>query len=119
MGEVAKRQTKGTQPKNAIEKSIECNEIIAQKVFVEPGQVTILSFPLPPKEVLPGHLAFDFKQIRNDLAIKAISPGGRTNVVIYLEHRRCLFDVQTSLKASHGILIVRDPKENLIEWEFK
>lgn len=99
--------------------TILCDGIKPQSVFVEPGKVTVLSFPLPPKEVLPGSPIFDFKQIRNDLAIKSMRPTGHTNVVIYLPERRCIFNVKAVSQGGQDVLVVQDPKDNLINLEFK
>jgi hypothetical protein len=101
------------------EKSIECNEVKPQKVYIEPGKITVLSFPLPPKEVLPGSPVFDFKQIRNDLAIKTLGNMGHTNVIVYVEQRRCVFDIRSVHQGGQDVLVVRDPKDKLVELESK
>jgi hypothetical protein len=105
--------------KTANNGAILCDGIKPQSVLVEPGKVTVLSFPLPPKEVLPGSPIFDFKQIRNDLAIKSMRPTGHTNVVIYLPERRCIFNVRAVSQGGQDVLVVQDPKDNLINLEFK
>ena len=49
------------------EKSLPCDDVKTQKVHVALGRLTILSFPIKPKDILPGESSFDFKQIKNDL----------------------------------------------------
>src|SRR5580704_192798 len=77
------------------EKSIPCDDKRPRVVKVALGRVTVLNFPFKPKDVVPGSNAFDFKQIKNDLVIMSVRPGGHTNAVVYLEERRCSFDLIT------------------------
>ena len=92
-----------------------CDDNKPQLVRVGLGRITILSFPLVPKEVLPGENVFDFKQIKNDLAIKALRGSSRTNIVVYLQERRCAFDLISVQGRGDDILIVRDRKEMQME----
>ena len=72
------------------EKTIPCDDKRPRVVRVAMGRVTVLNFPFKPKDVVPGSEAFDFKQIKNDLVIMSVKPGGHTNAVVYLEERRAL-----------------------------
>lgn len=101
------------------EKTVLCTDEKVQKVRVTFGRITTLNFPVAPKEVLPGEAIFDFKQIRNDLNIKALSPRARTNVVIYLQERRCSLDLVTVSSGGDDILFVRDPAEKQFEVRFQ
>lgn len=97
------------------EKSILCDEKRPQPIRVALGRITVINFPLKPKEVVPGEASFDFKQIKNDLVIKPLRSGGRTNMLVYLEERRCAFDLITVRERGDDILIVRDPKDSQFE----
>lgn len=97
------------------EKTIACDDKKPRPVHVAYGRVTVINFPFKPKDVVPGEAIFDFKQIKNDLVIKALKTGGRTNVLVYLEERRCAFDLITVRGPGDDILIVRDPKESQYE----
>lgn len=101
------------------EKFLPCDDMKTQKVRVALGRLTVLSFPVKPKEILPGESSFDFKQIKNDLAIKALSPGAKTNVFVYMAERRCAFDVVTVSFGGDDIIFVRDPKDKQLEVNFK
>lgn len=101
------------------EKSLPCDDTKTQKVRVALGRLTILSFPVKPKEILPGESSFDFKQIKNDLAIKALRPGAKTNVFVYMAERRCAFDVVTVPSGGDDIIFIKDPEENQFEVNFK
>lgn len=101
-----------------IEKSIACDDKKPRLVKVTYGRVTVINFPFRPKDVVPGEVVFDFKQIKNDLVIKAVKPNGRTNVFVYMEERRCAFDLVTVKALGDDILIVRDPKESQFEVKF-
>ena len=100
------------------EKSIPCDDKRPRVVKVALGRVTVLNFPFKPKDVVPGSAAFDFKQIKNDLVIMALRPGGHTNAVVYLEERRCAFDLITVKTKGDDILIVKDPKDSQYEVKF-
>lgn len=101
------------------EKTIICDETKVQKVKVGFGRITTLSFPGTPKDILPGEPAFDFKKIKNDLAVIALRPNSKTNIVVYLQERRCAFDLVTVPSGGDDILSVRDPKERLFEVKFQ
>ena len=101
------------------EKSIQCDGVNPKLVRVATGRITVINFPFRPKDVVPGEGIFDFKQIKNDLVIKALRISGRTNVVVYLEERRCIFDLVTVSGKGDDILIVRDPKDSQYEVTFQ
>jgi len=100
------------------EKSIACDDKQTRAVRVARGRITTINFPFKPKDVVPGAAIFDFKQIKNDLLISALRVGGRTNVVVYLENRRCAFDLITVTNQGDDILIVKDPKDAQYEVKF-
>jgi hypothetical protein len=100
------------------EKTIPCDEKRPRVVRVAMGRVTVLNFPFKPKDVVPGSNAFDFKQIKNDLVIMAVKPGAHTNAVVYLEERRCAFDLITVHGQGDDVLIVKDPKDSQYEVKF-
>ncbi len=102
----------------SLEKTIICDNLKPQLVKVETSRLTLLNFPLPPKEVIPGGGGFDFRKIKNDLSIKSLRPGARTNVAVYLTERRCSFELVTVGLGGDQILIVRDPKDEQFEVKF-
>jgi hypothetical protein len=102
----------------ASERTLVCNEKVPQIVRVTFGRITVINFPFKPKDVVPGQLSFDFKQIKNDLVIKAMRMQARTNLLVYLEDRRCAFDLVTVPNRGDDILIVKDPKDDQIEVKF-
>jgi hypothetical protein len=99
-------------------KIIICDDSKPRPVRVTLGRVTIINFPTKPKEVVPGEVLFDFKQIKNDLVIKPLRSSARTNVAVYLEERRCVFDLITVRTREDGILVVADPKDSQYEVNF-
>ncbi len=102
----------------AKETTIPCDDKNTKPVKVAYGRITTINFPFKPKEVVPGRLIFDFKQIKNDLLISALHTTGRTNVIVYLENRRCAFDLTTVSGQGDDILIVKDPKDSQYEVKF-
>jgi len=95
-----------------------CDDSKPQVVHVGLGRITILSFPLVPREVLPGENVFDFKQIKNDLAIKALRGSSRTNVVVYLQERRCAFDLIAVQGRGDDIISIKDSRDAKLEPRF-
>jgi len=108
-----------SNPLIAKEKSIPCDEKRPRTVRVNIGRVSVLNFPFKPKEVVPGNSSFDFKQIKNDLILMALRVGARTNALVYLEERRCAFNLVAVRSGGDDILIVKDPKDSQIEAKFK
>ena len=100
------------------EKSITCDDKKPKLIRITFGRVTVLNFPFKPKEVVLGSQIFDFKQIKNDLVIMAMRTTGQTNVVVYLEERRCSFNLVTVKSGGDDILIVKDPKDSQYEVRF-
>jgi len=100
------------------EKSIPCDDKRPRIVRVAMGRVSVLNFPFKPKDVVPGSTAFDFKQIKNDLVIMAIKPNAHTNAVVYLEDRRCVFDLVAVRNQGDDVLVVKDSKDSQYEVKF-
>jgi hypothetical protein len=98
-------------------KTMTCDDAKAQLIRVPIGRVTTLNFPVAPKDAVPGEGGFDIKRIQQDLVIKVIRPGAATNLVVYLESRRCFFHLTSGIGGDESIF-VRDPKEKTIEVKF-
>ena len=98
-------------------KLVVCDDAKAQLVQIPIGRVTTLNFPTAPKDAIPGEGGFDIKRIQQDLVIKAVRPGSSTNLVVYLESRRCFFHLKSGIGGDESIF-VRDPKEKTIEVKF-
>jgi len=84
------------------ERSIPCDDKRPMVVRVAPGRVTVLNFPFKPKDVV----------------IMAVKPSSHTNAVVYLEERRCIFDLIAVSSRADDILIVKDPKDSQYEVKF-
>lgn len=107
-----------TSQAKELSKTITCDEFKPKTVRVNFGRLTMINFPVTPKEILPGEAVFDFKQIKSDLAIKALKPGAKTNIFVYMQERRCSFNLTTVSSGGDDILYVRDPKDRQIEVKF-
>lgn len=99
--------------------SISCDSNHAQVVRVAAKSITTLSFPVKPKDIVPGENSFDFHRIGSDLIIKPLRPGASTSVLVYMSERRCAFQLKTVSGTGDGILTVEDPEDKLIEAKFK
>lgn len=102
----------------AAEKSILCDDKSPKTVRITYGRVTVLNFPFRPKDIVKVNPAFEFKQIKNDLVLTALRVGANSNVVIYLEERRCLFNLKSVMEGGDDLLIVKDPKDSQYEVRF-
>lgn len=100
------------------EKSILCDDKSPKTVRITYGRVTVLNFPFRPKDIVKVNPAFEFKQIKNDLVLTALRIGATSNVVIYLEERRCLFNLKSVMEGGDDLLIVKDPKDSQYEVRF-
>jgi hypothetical protein len=79
------------------------------RVQVTLGRSTILSFPTRPSKVVLGNKnLFAVEYIESDLAISALHPQARSNLVVYLQGRRFTFDVVASAGIGDEILLIRD-----------
>lgn len=96
---------------------VSCDDSKSQIIRIPYSRVTTLNFPTTPKEAIPGEGGFDIKRIQQDLVIKAMRMGSSTNLVVYLESRRCFFHLVSSTKGDESVF-VRDPKEMTIEVKF-
>lgn len=79
------------------------------RVTVALGRSTILSFPTRPSKVVLGNKnLFAVEYIDSDLAISALHPQARSNLVVYLQGRRFSFDVVAAAGGGDEILLIRD-----------
>ena len=104
--------------KKETEKSILCDDKNPKAVRVTIGRVSVLNFPFKPKDIVKISPYFYFKQIKNDLIITAHKIGARSNVVVYLEECRCLFNLVSVQGIGDDMLIVKDAKDSQYEVRF-
>ena len=95
-----------------------CPHKYPKSIRVPFNDVMTLEFPEKPRDSLPGNNRFDFKFIGNDLAIKSLSLRARANLFVYLGKRKCVFKLITTRKNSDDVVIVRYPKEKVIEVKY-
>lgn len=107
-----------SQAKSTGEKVVICDDANPRTVKITSGKVTVLSFPMNPKDIVPGNARFDFKRIRNDLNILALSPSAKTNIIVYMAEKRCAFNLVTVLSGGDEILFVKDSKDKQFEVKF-
>jgi hypothetical protein len=119
LGAICYASMTGKPGKFESEKTILCDDTHAQKVRVESKKLTVLSFPVTPKDVVPGENSFDFKRISNDVVIKPLKPNATTNIIVYMPERRCAFELLTVPSRGDGILNVKDPRDKQFEVKFE
>ena len=116
--QVRSKEVRRSIKAEATEKSILCDDKNPKTVRITYGRVTVLNFPFRPKDIVKVNPAFEFKQIKNDLVLTALRIGANSNVVIYLEERRCLFNLKSVMEGGDDLLIVKDPKDSQYEVRF-
>lgn len=116
--QVFSKSTRSAIKTETLEKSILCDDKSHKTVRITYGRVTVLNFPFRPKDIVKVNPAFEFKQIKNDLVLTALRIGANSNVVIYLEERRCLFNLKSVTESGDDLLIVKDPKDAQYEVRF-
>lgn len=97
---------------------ITCPQKYPATIKVPLGDAMIMEFPEKPKHSLPGKNDFDFQYIDKDIGIKSLSSGAKANLFVYLGKKRCAFKLKTTSSGSDDIVIVRYPKEKLIEVKY-
>ncbi len=118
MDQVISKEARKTIKTESLEKSILCDDKKPKTVRVTYGRVTVLNFPFRPKDIVKVNPAFEFRQIKNDLVLTALRIGSSSNVVIYLEERRCLFNLKSVTEGGDDLLIVKDQKDSQYEVRF-
>ncbi len=116
--QVLSKEVRRSIKTDAMEKSILCDDKSPKTIRITYGRVTVLNFPFRPKDIVKVNPAFEFKQIKNDLVLTALRIGASSNVVIYLEERRCLFNLKSVTEGGDDLLIVKDPKDAQYEVRF-
>lgn len=92
------------------------------QITVTLGRSTILNFPARPTKIVLGnknHFAVEY--IESDVAISALHPTARCNLVVYLQGRRFTFDLTTSGGPNSEIFLIRDGylRSNQTQWKSK
>ena len=84
------------------------SEMKIETVYVRPGALTILSFPVKPDTAALGpHSPFSLKYIENDIVISGPA-GAHTNMFVYLFGRRFGFELKASAGRYDDVVQVRD-----------
>lgn len=116
--QVFSKSVRSTIKTESQEKSVICDDKNPKTIRISYGRVTVLNFPFRPKDIVKVNSAFEFKQIKNDLVLTTLRIGASSNVVIYLEERRCLFNLKSVTDGGDDLLIVKDPKDAQYEVRF-
>jgi hypothetical protein len=101
-------------------RTVFCNDNKLERILVAPGRNTTLNFPAPPTKAVPGNQGlFGILYVEEDLIISSLRLGAHTNLSVYLEGRRCSFDLRTVPDGADDIVKVRDPDEQKIKVRIK
>ncbi len=95
-----------------------CPQKYPQQIRVPLGDAMVMEFPEKAKDSLPGKSGFDLKYIGKDIGIKALRSGARANLFVYLGSKRCAFKLVATTTRSDDIVVIRYPKEELIEVKY-
>lgn len=96
---------------------ISCSETKPERIRIGQSGVTVLSFLSTPKDVVLKKSPFDLKRIKNDLVLIPLAASARTNMFVYLNEKRCSFEIETVPGFGDGLVLIRDTGE--IKYEVK
>lgn len=94
-------------------KTVPCSDSKPAAIRVPIGKVTSINFPTSPREAIPGEAGFEVKKIGEDLVVKPVRINAHTNLVVYLENRRCFFHLEASAAGDESVF-VRDLRSTTI-----
>jgi hypothetical protein len=101
-------------------RTVLCSDENEEKIYLSLGRNTILNFPARPLDSVHGNrglFASTYKQ--NDLILSPLQSGAKTNLSVYLESRRCNFDLVTVASGADSEVKVRDGKTMRIKVRIK
>ena len=94
---------------------VTCPQKYPRTIKIPFGDAMIMEFPQKPKHALPGKQSFDFQYIGKDIGIQSLSAGAKANFFVYLGKVRCAFKLVTKSHNADDLVIIRLPKEKMIE----
>ncbi len=97
---------------------ITCPQKYPATIRVPLGDAMIMEFPEKAKHSLAGKNSFDFQYIGKDIGIKSLRLGVKANLFVYLGKKRCAFKLITTNQRADDIVVVKYPKEKLIEVKY-
>ncbi len=101
-------------------RTVQCNEAAMISIYITPNQGTIINFPVKPENVVLGSKKlFGIEFIKNDLALTALTPSAKTNLFVYLQGRRCGFQLMTSKARQDNLIKVSDSESDKLKVQIK
>jgi hypothetical protein len=97
---------------------ITCPQKYPATIRVPLGDAMIMEFPEKAKHSLAGKNSFDFQYIGKDIGIKSLKSAAKANLFVYLGKKRCAFKLITTGQRADDIVVIRYPKEKLIEVKY-
>lgn len=91
-----------------------CEKTVARALVSPRG--TVFSFPTKPTKIILGkNSSFGIEFVSSDLVISPLASNSRSNLFVYLQGRRFVFDLITSVNQGYTIYLARDCKESQIK----
>lgn len=97
---------------------ITCPQKYPATIRVPLGDAMIMEFPEKAKHSLAGKNSFDFQYIGKDIGIKSLRSGAKANLFVYLGKKRCAFKLISTNQSPDDIVVIKYPKEKLIEVKY-
>lgn len=97
---------------------ITCPQKYPATIRIPLGDAMIMEFPEKAKHSLAGKTAFDFQYIGKDIGIKSLRAGASANLFVYLGKKRCAFKLISTNTSADDIVVIKYPKEKLIEVKY-
>ena len=99
---------------------VKLSEKQTAKIYLKLGRATVLNFPVKPTKVILGNKgSFSIEYVEQDLAIAPLLPQAHGNLFVYLQGKRCGFDLMTDSSKYDDIILIRDPQDDIMKVEPK
>lgn len=94
-------------------RSVKCDDTKSVEIYMRPAFATVLNFPVKPEQVIIGGKSqVSIEYIRNDLALTPLTSNSKTNIFVYMQGRRCGFNLRMSTQNFDSLVNIRDPEES-------
>lgn len=91
-----------------------CEKNVAQALISPRG--TVLAFPVEPEKVILGtKKSFSIEYVRSDLTVSPLFSNARSNLFVYLQGRRFVLDLTTSMNSGYTMLFIKDCLEDRVK----
>ena len=94
-------------------RAVKCDDTKSVEIYMRPSFATVLNCPVKPEQVIVGGKSqVSIEYIKSDLALTPLSSNSKTNIFVYMQGRRCGFNLRISEQNFDSLVNIRDPEES-------